>query len=155
VIPPPKATQTGATRRSLDEIQDSGLRALPGSSPSMIIFPVKPDEAFTLRLRLPSDPHRIGLNWVYVDPATARVLRVDRFDQQPLGVKIIRLITPLHYGTIGGLTTRILWVVTGLMPGVFFVTSLLLWWNRVLSKRWRRRAATLAAASPVLSQRDT
>ena len=100
----------------------------------------KPGEAFTLRLRLPSDPHRIGLNWVYVDPATARVLRVDRFDRQPLGVKIVRLVTPLHYGAIGGLTTRILWVVTGLMPGVFFFTSLLMWWNRVLSKKWRRRA---------------
>ncbi len=145
-IPAPKASRPGAGRRSLDEIRDSGLRALPGSTPSMIIFPVKRGDAFTLRLRLPSDPHRIGLNWVYVDPSTARVLRVDRFDRQPLGVKIIRLITPLHYGTIGGLTTRILWLATGLTPGLFFVTALLLWWNRVLSKKWRRRAGAFPAA---------
>ncbi len=100
----------------------------------MIVFPARPGDAVTLRLRLPSDHHRIGMNWVYVDPSTAQVLRVDRFDQQPLGVKIIRLITPLHYGTIGGLPTRILWVAAGLMPGVFFVTALVMWWNRVLSK---------------------
>lgn len=87
------------------------------------------------------------MNWVYVDPPTAQVLRVDRFDQQPLGAKIIRLLTPLHYGTIGGLITRILWMVTGLMPGVFFVTSLLMWWNRVLSKKTRRSPMASAATS--------
>ncbi len=140
-IAPPKATQPGAARRSLDEIQDNGLLALPGSVPSMIIFPASKGDVFTLRLRLPSDAHRIGLNWVYVDPSTAQVLRVDRFDQQPLGVKIIRLLTPLHYGTIGGITTRILWVAVGLMPGVFFLTALLMWWNRVLSKKLRRSSS--------------
>ncbi|MGA3238141.1 MAG: PepSY-associated TM helix domain-containing protein [Bryobacteraceae bacterium] len=144
-IAPPKATQPGPVRRSLDEIQQNALSAVPGSAPSMIVFPAKRGDAFTLRLRLPSDPHRIGMNWVYVDPSTARVLRVDRFDRQPLGVKIVRLITPLHYGTIGGLATRILWVATGLMPGILFVTSLLMWWNRVLSKKWRRRASAPTA----------
>ena len=140
-IRPPRASQPDAPRRSLDEIQQSALRAIPDAEPSMIIFPAKRGESFTLRLRRPSDPHRIGLNWVYVDPSTAQVLRVDRFDLQPLGVKIIRLITPLHYGTIGGVTTRILWVIAGLAPGIFFVTALLMWWNRSLSKKWRRRKA--------------
>ncbi|MBV8731107.1 MAG: PepSY domain-containing protein [Acidobacteriia bacterium] len=144
-IPPPKATQQGASRRSLDEIQAAGLAVIPDSAPSMIIFPAKKGDAFTLRLRRPSDPHRIGLNWVYIDPSTAKVLRVDRFDQQPRGVQIIRLLTPLHYGTIGGYATRILWVITGLMPGLFFVTALLMWWNRTLSKKWRRARRRIPA----------
>jgi uncharacterized iron-regulated membrane protein len=90
------------------------------------------------------------LNWVNVDPSTARVLRVDRFGKQPLGVQIIRLLTPLHYGTIGGYATRMLWVIAGLMPGVFFVTALLMWWNRTLSKKWRRsrRAMPAMASEP-------
>jgi uncharacterized iron-regulated membrane protein len=149
-VAPPQALHPGAPRRSLDEIQNAALRALPGSAPSMITFPAKRNDPFTMRLCLPSDPHRIGMNWVYVDPSTAQVLRVDRFDRQPLGVKIIRLFTPLHYGTIGGYATRILWLITGLMPGVFFVTALLMWWNRTLSKKWRRsdRAAPARAAQP-------
>lgn len=53
VVAAPKATRPGAARRSLDEIQQSGLRALPGSAPSMIIFPAKRGDTFTLRLRLP------------------------------------------------------------------------------------------------------
>jgi uncharacterized iron-regulated membrane protein len=147
-IAPPKATHPGVPRRSLDDILSAGLAALPDSVPSMIIFPVKKNDPFTLRLRRHSDLHRIGLNWVYVDPSTAEVLRVDRFHQQPLGVQIIRLMTPLHYGTIGGTTTRILWLITGLMPGVFFVTALLMWWNRTLSKKWRRARRPGVAATP-------
>ncbi|MBV9745928.1 MAG: PepSY domain-containing protein, partial [Acidobacteriia bacterium] len=122
-----------------------GLTVIPDSAPSMIIFPAKNGDAFTLRLRRPSDPHRIGLNWVYIEPSTAKVLRVDRFDQQPRDVQIIRLLTPLHYGTIGGYATRILWVITGLMPGLFFVTALLMWWNRTLSKKWRRARRSIPA----------
>jgi uncharacterized iron-regulated membrane protein len=139
-IPPPKIANPDAPRRTLDEIAASGLRALPGSTLSMIIFPSARGDAFALRLKLPGDPHRIGLNWVYVDPSTTQVLRVDRFTQQPLGVQIIRLMTPIHYGTFGGYATRILWVLAGLAPGVLFVTSLLLWWNRSLSKKRRKRA---------------
>lgn len=134
VIAPPKAKNQGP-RKSLDEIAQSGLKALPGSKLSMILWPVKPDDAFTLRLQLPTDPHRIGLNWAYVDPVTAQVLRLDRFSEQPLGVQIMRLMTPIHYGTFGGYTTRLLWVVAGLLPGILFLTSLLMWWNRSLSKQ--------------------
>jgi uncharacterized iron-regulated membrane protein len=138
-IPPPRIAPLSSPRRSLDEIAASGLRALPGSTLSMIIFPVSRDDPFTLRLKLSGDLHRIGLNWVYVDQATARVLRVDKFGDQPLGVKIIRLMTPLHYGTIAGYATRVLWLLSGLMPGVLFVTSLLMWWNRSLSKKGQKK----------------
>ncbi len=134
VIPPPKALHPAGPRKTIDEMVASGLAALPGSKISMVLWPAKPGEAFTLRLQLPSDPHRIGLNWAYIDPSTAQVLRLDKFSEQPLGVKIMRLMTPLHYGTFGGYTTRILWIFAGLMPGILFVTSLLMWWNRSLSK---------------------
>ncbi len=137
-IPPPKVAPLNGPRRSLDEILESAQRALPDSEPSQIIFPTKPDDAFTLRMRRPSDPHRIGLNWLYVDPASAQVLRVDRFDQQSFGVQAIRFMTPLHYGTFGGIFTQVLWIAIGLMPAALFVTSLLMWWNRSLSWKWRR-----------------
>lgn len=137
-IRPPRVTDWDTSRRSLDEIAQSGLHALPGSALSMIIFPTRRGDAFSLRLKLPGDPHRIGLNWVYVDPSTAVVLRVDRLSEQPLGVQIMRLMTPLHYGTIGGYATRVLWLLAGLSPAVLFVTSLLMWWNRSLSKKRKR-----------------
>jgi len=138
VIVPPKIATGNAPWKSLDEMANNALRALPGSTLSMINFPQKSGDALSLRLKLSSDPHRIGLNWVYVEPVSAEVLRVDRLSDQPLGVKMMRLMTPIHYGTFGGYTTRVLWIFAGLMPGTLFITSLLLWWNRSLSKKWRR-----------------
>ena len=152
VIPPPKVAPRTKQERTLDEMAASALQALPGSTLSMILFPVKPGEPVTMRLQLPADKHRIGLNWVYVDPQSARVLRVDRFAAQPLGVQIMRLMTPIHYGTFGGYTTRVLWIAAGLMPGVLFVTSLLMWWNRTLTKMVKRRIrAAEEQKEPVLT----
>jgi uncharacterized iron-regulated membrane protein len=138
VIAPPRIANMKVQWRSLDEMADNALRALPGSTLSMINFPQKEGETLSFRLKLPADPHRIGLNWIYVDPVSAKVLRIDRFSDQPAGVKMMRIMTPLHYGTFGGYTTRVLWIFVGLMPGVLFVTSILMWWNRSLSKKSRR-----------------
>jgi uncharacterized iron-regulated membrane protein len=140
VVAPPKISPAKVPWRSLDEMAENALAALPRSTLSMINFPQKPGDALSFRLKLSSDPHRIGLNWVYVDPVSSRVLRVDKLADQPPGVKLMRWMTPIHYGTFGGYTTRVLWIFAGLMPGTLFVTSLLMWWNRSLSKKWRRRA---------------
>lgn len=148
-IPAPTVPKTKAAWKSLDEMAANALQSMPDATLSMINFPRKPGDALSFRLKLPSDPHRVGLNWVYIDPVTAKVLRVDRLSEQPLGVKLVRWMTPIHYGTFGGLTTRVLWIFVGLIPGTLFITSLLMWWNRSLSKKWRKAHAR--HAPPVLT----
>jgi uncharacterized iron-regulated membrane protein len=148
VITAPGIPRSQAPWRSLDEMADNALHALPGSALSMINFPQKAGEALSFRLKLPSDPHRVGLNWIYVDPVSAKVLRVDRLWDQPIGVQMMRLMTPIHYGTFGGYTTRILWILAGLMPGILFLSSILMWWNRSLSKKWRRAYRKVPEPAP-------
>jgi uncharacterized iron-regulated membrane protein len=50
------------------------------------------------------------------------------------GDKIIRWFTYLHFGNFAGPKTKTLWVVLGLAPVALFITGVLMWWNRVLSK---------------------
>lgn len=50
----------------------------------------------------------------------------------------MKWIVLLHFGTFGGVWSKALWVVLGLAPSVLFVTGSVMWWNRVLSKKWRR-----------------
>ena len=50
-----------------------------------------------------------------------------------------------------GIATRILWVIAGLMPGVSFVTALLMWWNRSLSKKRRRSRGQPAVDLPTVT----
>lgn len=42
----------------------------------------------------------------------------------------------IHFGRFGGLWGRGLWVVLGLLPAVMFVTGFILWWKRVVKRRW-------------------
>ena len=138
----PRATLYPAKWRPVDEIVHSAEEKTPDCVPTIVEFPRHPDESYIVRVRCPYDPHAVGVSYVYVDPPSAQVRGVDRFYEAPLGVRLIRLMTPVHYGDVGGLFTRVLWIFVGLAPGVLFVTSLLMWWNRTLSKnkKWLRRS---------------
>jgi uncharacterized iron-regulated membrane protein len=46
-------------------------------------------------------------------------------------------IAQLHFGRFNALTES-LWTLFGLVPGISAVTGALMWWNRVLRKKFRR-----------------
>lgn len=151
MVPRPLASKYPAKWQPLDDILRNAERRMPDCKPTLVEFPTNEatdqrNASISIRVSCPirpyniMEPHSLGLSYAYVDPPTAQVLGVDRYDQAPLGVLLIRLITPTHFGEIGGMFTRVLWVILGLVPGTLFVTSLLMWWNRSLSKTWRRAA---------------
>ncbi|MEH2085041.1 MAG: PepSY-associated TM helix domain-containing protein [Nostoc sp.] len=47
-----------------------------------------------------------------------------------MGDRILNSFTPLHYGTFGGLPTRILYVFVGLAPLILFITGFVMWQYR-------------------------
>ena len=48
------------------------------------------------------------------------------------------LIAPLHFGTSWGQSVKVLWCLLGLALPALTMTGLLMYWNRWLSKRWRK-----------------
>jgi uncharacterized iron-regulated membrane protein len=148
----PKVAGDPRRPRPLDEVIAASDRAAPDCKPTIIEFPKRAEEDISVRVHCPADPHAVGLSYIYVDPTTAVVRGVDRFYAAPLGVQIIRLMTPLHYGDVGGPATRILWILIGLTPAVFFTTAVLMWWNRSLSKSWRHRHPRRLAAESEVSR---
>jgi uncharacterized iron-regulated membrane protein len=49
----------------------------------------------------------------------------------------LSLLTELHFGRFNWFT-QVLWTVIGLVPAASAVTGALMWWNRVLRKKFRR-----------------
>jgi uncharacterized iron-regulated membrane protein len=47
-----------------------------------------------------------------------------------------------HFGDFGGPLTKVIWVVLGLIPAGLTVTGYLMWWNRVLKKKWDSLSGT-------------
>jgi uncharacterized iron-regulated membrane protein len=62
------------------------------------------------------------------------------------GDRIAAWIGPLHTGNFGGPVVKALYVVLGLAPALLFATGFLMWWNRVVTRRWRESARATAAA---------
>jgi uncharacterized iron-regulated membrane protein len=125
VQPFPRSTllfaQAGSSRgklRPVDDILRRSDQAAPDCKPTIFYFPKSSDASFYVRVRCPYDPHAVGLTYIYVDPPTARTTLVDRFYQEPSGMRIVRLMTPIHYGDVGGPSTRILWIFIGVAPSI-------------------------------------
>jgi uncharacterized iron-regulated membrane protein len=73
---------------------------------------------------------RFDLSSVEVDRATGKVLQVNKVEKPEGFFKLIVTIADLHFGTFGGLPTRILYVFVGLMPTILLITGLITWKRR-------------------------
>ena len=130
---------------SLDAVLATASRILP-SAPSNWIRLTGPDRhVFTVRKRLPGEWRMEGQNLIHIRPSDGTLLRVDLHAQSTPAQRILRALFPLHAGTFGGITTRILWTALGLVPAGLFVTGTLHWWKRA---RARPGTSSPEAASP-------
>jgi uncharacterized iron-regulated membrane protein len=74
-----------------------------------------------------------------------------------MGGTFLSLLTQLHFGRFNWFTEA-LWTVVGLIPAASAVTGALMWWNRVLRKKFRRayrQAERAGAADHLLIVRET
>jgi uncharacterized iron-regulated membrane protein len=138
-VPPVDAQlRAGASRLTVDEVRRRSKAALPASvSIFAITLPRKPGGAFTVDARSAGSELLAERVRLFVHPATGAVIR--RFDatNTPPGVRLANAMAPLHFGNWGGLPVKILWCLLGLAPGTLAATGFLMWWNRVLRRRWR------------------
>jgi uncharacterized iron-regulated membrane protein len=133
----------GGTVASLDSVVRSARGAIPGARVGALRFPASTTSPWVASASVRNHTSE-GEDRIYLD-AGGRVLRVDRPSEFPVGPRLIELINPLHFGTIGGNVTRWLWLVIGFIPPLLFATGFLLWWNRVVVPR--TRTTTLSSAS--------
>lgn len=131
----------------------------PGAAAVQLNFPQKAGDPVVVRTKEPHDWHRIGLNYVYLEPANGRILRSLRFSEANAGTRATLFMYPLHFGRFGGhwnssvfYGVMALYVVLGVSPFVLMVTGLLMYWNRSFVKKWRRMRARSGATVPRLER---
>ncbi|MDF5721427.1 MAG: PepSY-associated TM helix domain-containing protein [Rhizonema sp. PD37] len=120
--------------------------ALPTAVTKSIDFPRLPEDALQIHMKLPQEKVDYGNSTVFLDSYTGNVLRVDNGLKMSLGDRVLNSFSPLHYGTFGGLPTRILYVFVGLAPLILFVTGFLMYWYRYWNKpRLSKRTIELSS----------
>lgn len=69
---------------------------------------------------------------------------LDRFTGEPIaaperhasvGDRVVRSMSPLHVGGVGGAVGRGIWFAGGLAPAVLFMTGAIVWWGRAVRGR--------------------
>lgn len=127
--PEPKSKPiSGQSPFTLTEILAKAEGVFPNSKITTVNLPTKPEEAFTIYKKVEGGSE-YG-NSFYIDQFSGKVLRIDDEKKAALGDRILNSFIPLHFGTFGGLPTRILYVFVGLAPLILFITGFVMWWHR-------------------------
>ena len=122
-----------ASGRPLDEIVAAAERAFPGGFVSRIA--IRGGNApVVVRKRLATNNETHGMNRIYVDAASATVLRVSPLADLPPGSAMFEWLLPLHTGTLVGTPYRLLLVVAGCVPLLSLVTGLIVWRSKARRK---------------------
>lgn len=129
----------------LDALIARAREGFPDLAVRTVLFPGNATAPVILRGDVPSalvmQSHVRRANFISLDPYTGAVRqRVDGREAKGWD-RVYSTFDPLHFGYFGGMTTKVLWFILGLAPGVLALTGFWLWWRR------RRSAAAPAASS--------
>lgn len=92
---------------------------------------------------------RDRVNGVWLDPADGRVVRVSRGEELSVHQRIGEMADPLHFGTWGGMTTKIIWFLFGLAMTGLSVTGVMIYSLRLNTARVEAEAAEVRRHGPV------
>jgi uncharacterized iron-regulated membrane protein len=120
--------------------------ALPGGEVTYVNLPN--GGAAMVRKKMPSELHPNGRNFVYLHPQTGAVLALEDALRAPAGSRAYNVLYPIHIGRWGGIASRVLHTVLGLVPLVLFVSGLMMWRNRTRRRSPARPRAAQAPARP-------
>ena len=131
--PLPRIREVRSQAVSLDALVAQVRTLEPEASLTLIRLPRADGQPITLNYVLPGDLSDLGGNTIHFDPSTGALLRVDRLREMELGPRIVAAFVPLHFGTFGGISSRVLWAGLGILPSLLLITGVAIW-------RRRRRA---------------
>lgn len=107
-----------------------------------------PGSTITVRFRAENAPHDRAFDTIDIDTKTGQVTRLERYDELPMGRKLLASIYALHVGSFFGMAGRIVNMTSAAFMSVFFVTGWMLYLDRRRKKReLRATRVTLAPAS--------
>ncbi|KJK25681.1 membrane protein [Burkholderiaceae bacterium 16] len=125
----------------------SAAQALyPAAQVTRVSFPRKAGDPFEVRVRQPGEVRQgSGATRIWLDAHTGKGLGVRDPMAAPAGDTFLNWMYPLHTGEAFGLPGRVFISVFGLVPLLFAVTGVLIWWKRRRGHR-RHVARTLQRA---------
>lgn len=73
-------------------------------------------------------------SWIQLDVESGEIETSSDLRTANIWRKITDAFEPLHFGDFGGITTKIIWCITGLTPSILFISGFIMWWKRSRKK---------------------
>lgn len=89
--------------------------AKPGLAITAIALPYEPGEPVVVQGHWRAVLVRERADAVFIDPATDRIVGERSAHLMGAGERIVHTVDPLHFGTFGGIATRLIWALFGLL----------------------------------------
>ena len=128
--PPAAATGADAAPLPASRLLEQATAALPGLVPDRIEIREAGDAGATATVmgRLPG--RLVYLPYVVLEAATGRVLSVADWSTGSIGRQVYAAVTPLHYGSYGGLGLKLLYALLGIGTCLLTASGLHIWNSR-------------------------
>ena len=138
------ALPAGFTGADLDQAVAQATAIFPGLNVSDIALPTVAGEPLAVRGDLTSPMVRPSANSVNFDPATLTLRGAHRAETIGVPKWLFEAMRVIHYGSFGGLTSRIFWLVFGLGLSVLAALGALIYAERLIfmserSDKYQRR----------------
>ena len=147
--PPSSASPLTMPDAPVDQVVALACAQYPSEVLSEIEIPKRPTDAWQFHFFSHGGVDLGNAELVAIDRRSAKVLAARRTADLPIAIRAVILLRPLHYGTVGGHATRILWIFLGLTPATLLITGFVIWRKRVNADSIAAQKAIKAGAEPV------
>lgn len=125
------AYEKGVQSLSAEKAAAIAYREMPGSRVGGIALPADSSGVYRFdMLTAAGRPEDGKREMLMIDQYNGKVLLNSRKDFPDIGDAYLSWLTPIHYGSFGGMPTKILACIGGLTPLVLFITGFIIWYPR-------------------------
>lgn len=103
-----------ATAEQITRWASMARNAKPGLAITAISLPYEPGQPVIVQGHWQAVLVRERADAIFIDPITNQIVGARTAHQMTAAERIVHTVDPLHFGTFGGLATRLLWAVFGL-----------------------------------------
>lgn len=128
----------GAEPLSIGAAAAYAERALPGFEVLGVSPPRDSAGAYEFSMLGPNGLATGDHGIAFIDQYSGATIGTSEAAEYRLIKVYLNYVTPVHYGTFGGIVTRLLALLASLVTAGLFVSGLLIWWRRGKTKKPRR-----------------
>lgn len=122
--------QKGCKRLPIDSVVAIASRAIPQGEFVAIGLPTDTTEVFAAYVTSPHVTVTGDNSFIYIDQYSGKINFNSAVDLPNTGKIYLNWVEPVHYGTFGGNTTRVIAFIASLIPSILFITGIVIWYPR-------------------------